>query len=78
MAQAKKKPIKTSVPKESSSEYFARIRPKFLDWNPPTPEEALAEVQKRKDDREAELRKVTALEKAKLAEKKSGKKKPVA
>ena len=40
------------------------------------PEEVLAEIQKRKDDREAELRKVTALEKAKLAEKKSGKRKP--
>ena len=79
MAQAKKKTkAKPAAPKESSSEYFARIRPKFLDWNPPTPDEVLAEVQKRKDDREAELRKVTALEKAKLAEKKSGKKKPAA
>jgi hypothetical protein len=75
MAQAKKKTIKSGTPKESSSEYFARIRPKFLDWNPPTPEEILADVQKRKDDRDAELRKVTALEKAKLAEKKTGKKK---
>jgi hypothetical protein len=54
------------------------MRPKFLDWNPPTPEEILAEAQKRKDDRDAELKKVTALEKAKLAEKKSGKKKPAA
>lgn len=75
MAQAKKK-ARTAAPKESSSEYFARIRPKFLDWNPPTPDEVLAEAQKRKDDRDAELKKVTALEKAKLAEKKSGKKKP--
>lgn len=77
MAKAKKK-IKTAVPKESSSAFFARIRPKFLDWNPPTPEEILQEAQKRRDDRDAELRKVTALEKAKLAEKKSGKKKPAA
>lgn len=64
------------MPKESSSAFFARIRPKFLDWNPPTPEEIRQEAQKRKEDRDAELRKVTALEKAKLAEKKSGKKKP--
>jgi hypothetical protein len=76
MAQAKKTKTKSAAPKESSSEFFARNRPKFLDWNPPTPEEVLAEIQKRKDDREAELRKVTALEKAKLAEKKSGKRKP--
>lgn len=77
MAKAKKK-TKSAVPKESSSAFFARIRPKFLDWNPPTPEEILQEAQKRRDDRDAELRKVTALEKAKLAEKKSGKKKPAA
>jgi hypothetical protein len=77
MAKAAKK-ARTAPPKESSSAYFARMRPKFLDWNPPTPEEILAEAQKRKDDRDAELRKVTALEKAKLAEKKSGKKKPAA
>jgi hypothetical protein len=77
MAKAAKK-ARTAAPKESSSAYFARMRPKFLDWNPPTPEEILAEAQKRKDDRDAELRKVTALEKAKLAEKKSGKKKPAA
>lgn len=75
MAKAAKK-ARIAPPKESSSAYFARMRPKFLDWNPPTPEEILAEAQKRRDDRDAELKKVTALEKAKLAEKKSGKKKP--
>ena len=77
MAKAAKK-SKPALPKESSSAYFARIRPKFLDWNPPTPDEILADAQKRRDDRDAELKKVTALEKAKLAEKKSGKKKPTA
>jgi len=77
MAKAAKR-SKAALPKESSSAYFARIRPKFLDWNPPTPEEVLADAQKRRDDRDAELKKVTALEKAKLAEKKSGKKKPAA
>ena len=76
MAQAKKRKAKSAAPKESSSEFFARNRPKFLDWNPPTPEELLADIQKRKDDRDAELRKVTALEKARLAEKKSAKRKP--
>jgi hypothetical protein len=64
------------VAKESSSAYFARMRPKFLDWNPPTADELRAEVEKRRDDRESELRKVTAIEKARLADKKSGKKKP--
>ncbi len=61
--------------KETSSEFFERIRPKFLDWVPPSQEELRLEAQKRRDDRDAELKKVTALEKAKLAEKKSGKKK---
>jgi hypothetical protein len=74
MAKAGKK-AKASAPKESSSAFFARIRPKFLDWAPPTQDELRLEAQKRKDERDAELRKVTALEKAKLAEKKSGKKK---
>ncbi len=76
MTKAKKKKASSGVAKESSSAYFARLRPKFLDWNPPTAEEVLQEAQKRQEDRDAELRKVTALEKARLAEKKSGKKKP--
>jgi len=74
MAKAQKKPD-APASRESSSAFFERIRPKFLDWNPPSEEERRLEVQKRKDDRDAELRKVIALEKAKLAEKKSGKKK---
>ncbi len=60
--------------KESSSAFFERIRPKFLDWNPPTQDELRLEAEKRREDRDAELKKVTELEKAKLAEKKSGKK----
>lgn len=82
MAKAQKprksKSAKSAVPKESSSAFFERIRPKFLDWNPPTEDELRLEAEKRQDDRDAELRKVTELEKAKLAEKKSGKKKTVA
>lgn len=74
MAKAAKK-SKPAAPKESSSAFFARLRPKFLDWAPPTEEELQLEIQKRKDERDAELKKVTAIEKAKLAEKKSGKKK---
>jgi hypothetical protein len=75
MAKAAKKARPAPPRKESSSAFFARLRPKFLDWNPPTEDELRQEAQQRKDERDAELRKVTALEKAKLAEKKSGKKK---
>jgi hypothetical protein len=74
MAKARKK-TDAGARKESSSAFFERIRPKFLDWVPPSQEELRLEAQKRRDDRDAELKKVTALEKAKLAEKKSGKKK---
>jgi hypothetical protein len=74
MAKAAKK-TKAAASKESSSAFFARIRPKFLDWSPPTEDERRLEAEKRQEERDAELRKVTALEKAKLAEKKSGKKK---
>lgn len=74
-AVGKESPRKEAAPRESSSAYFARIRPKFLDWKPPTEDELRREAEKRQEDRDAELKKVTALEKAKLAEKKSGKKK---
>jgi len=74
MAKARKK-TDAGARKESSSEFFERIRPKFLDWVPPSQEELRLEAQQRRDERDAELQKVTALEKAKLAEKKSGKKK---
>ena len=74
MATARKK-TKAAVRKESSSAFFERIRPKFLDWTPPTQEELRLEAQKRREERDAQLRKVTALEKARLAEKKTGKKK---
>lgn len=79
MAKAKKAAkAKSAAASESSSAYFARIRPKFLDWHPPTEDELRQEAQKRRDDRDAELKKVTELEKARLAEKKSGKKKSTA
>ena len=78
MATARKKTkasARKESRKESSSAFFARNRPKFLDWAPPTEAELRQEAQKRRDDRDVELRKVTELEKARLAEKKSGKKK---
>ena len=51
--------------KESSSEFFERSRPKFLDWEPPTEEEKLRAVKARADAREAEFRRVTAIAAAK-------------
>src|SRR4051794_16903268 len=54
---------------ESSSAYFARLRPKFLDWTPPTEEEKARELHARWQAREAELRRVTEIAAAKEAEK---------
>jgi len=54
---------------ESSSAFFERLRPAFLDWTPPTEEEKARELRARWLAREAELQRVTALEKAKEAEK---------
>lgn len=54
---------------ESSSEYFARLRPSFLDWEPPTEQDKARERTARYLAREAELQRVTALEKAREAEK---------
>src|SRR3982751_5066843 len=54
---------------ESSSAFFARLRPAFLDWVPPTEEEKARELRARWLAREAELQRVTALEKAREAEK---------
>jgi len=33
------KKVRAAPVKESSSAYFERLRPKFLDWQPPTEEE---------------------------------------
>jgi len=62
----KKKPKKA---KESSSVFFQNLRPKFLDWEPPTEEEKALQVTARKDAREAELKRVTELAKDRDAEK---------
>ena len=54
---------------ESSSAFFERLRPSFLDWEPPSEEDKAKELRARWLAREAELQRVTALEKAKEAEK---------
>ena len=66
---------KKAVQKESSSAFFARTRPKFLDWTPPTPEEQVLAAQQRSADREEQTKKVIALEKARQAKKSSERKK---
>jgi len=63
-----KKP-KAGGEKESSTAYFQNLRPKFLDWNPPTEEEKALAVTARRDAREFELKRVTELAKSREAEK---------
>ncbi len=53
---------------ESSSAFFQKLRPKFLDWEPPTEEEKALEVKARRDAKAAELKKVIDLAKARDAE----------
>ena len=67
MMKAKK--AKTAIRKESSSAEFRRLRPKFLDWRPPTEEERTLEVKERREEREAELQRVIELAKTREAEK---------
>ena len=55
--------------KESSSVFFESLRPKFLDWEPPTEEEKALAVRARKDAKEAELKRVTELAKKRDAAK---------
>lgn len=54
---------------ESTSAYFERLRPAFLDWAPPTEAEKARERTARYLAREAELQRVTAIANAKEAEK---------
>ena len=56
---------------ESSSAYFERTRPSFVDWQPPTEEEKAREVKARRDAKEAELKRVTELVKVREAQKKA-------
>lgn len=61
--------------KESSSAYFERLRPKFLDWTPPTEEEKALEVKARRDAKEAELKRVLDLARKREIEKAASSKK---
>jgi len=56
---------------ESSSAFFERTRPSFVDWQPPTEEEKAREVKARRDAKEAELKRVTELVKVREAQKKA-------
>lgn len=65
----KAKKAKAGREKESSSAFFQNLRPKFLDWKPPTEEEKALEVKARREAREAELKRVTELARDREAEK---------
>jgi hypothetical protein len=65
----KTKKTRTKREKESSSVFFQNLRPKFLDWEPPTEEEKAREVITRKEAREAELKRVTDLARKREVEK---------
>jgi len=63
------KEIRTDEEQESSSAFFRRSTPKFLDWTPPTEKEKALAVEARREAREAELKRVTELAKVREAEK---------
>ena len=50
--------------------FFRNLRPKFLDWQPPTEEQKALEVRARKEAREAELKRVIDLAKETVMQKK--------
>ena len=53
---------------ESSSAFFHRTRPGFVDWEPPTEEEKALAVKARSEAKEAELKRVTELAKSREAQ----------
>ena len=67
--------MNSKKPKQSSSAYFQELRPKFLDWRPPTEEEKALEAKARQAAKDAELAKVIELAKAREAEKRASAKK---
>jgi hypothetical protein len=69
---AKKK--RTKAETESSSEFFQNLRPKFLDWEPPTEAEKALELKARTEAREVELKRVTDLAKNRDVEKMTARK----
>jgi len=70
----KVKKARTEGQKESSSVFFQNLRPKFLDWEPPTEEEKALEVKARREAKEVELRRVTDLAKKRVAEREAARK----
>lgn len=66
----KKKTVKPKREQESSQAFFHRVRPKFLDWQPPTQEEHLQAMESLRKERETQLEKVLELAKVGTAEKK--------
>jgi hypothetical protein len=68
-AEVKIRKTGTKREKESSSVFFQNLRPKFLDWEPPTEAEKTLQVQARREAREAELKRVTDLAKSRVTEK---------
>jgi len=68
---SKKAKAEKEKARQSSSAYFQELRPKFLDWRPPTEEEKALEVKARQAAKDAELAKVIELAKAREAEKKA-------
>jgi hypothetical protein len=67
--KVKAKKAGTRREKESSSAFFQNLRPKFLDWEPPTEQEKALEVKARKDARQVELKRVTDLARDRVLEK---------
>jgi hypothetical protein len=65
----KAKKARTEGEKQSSSIFFQNLRPKFLDWVPPTEDEKTLAVKTRREAKEAELQRVTDLAKKRDAEK---------
>jgi hypothetical protein len=59
--EMKEKKVRMKRKKESSSAFFQNLRPKFLDWEPPTEEEKALAVKARQEAREVELKRVTDL-----------------
>jgi hypothetical protein len=67
--EVKTKKAGTRTEKESSSAFFQNLRPKFLDWEPPTEEEKVLEARARAEARELELKRVTDLARVRVLEK---------
>ena len=59
--------------RESSSIFFQNLRPKFLDWEPPTAEEKALGVKARQEARDAELKRVNDLARNRNLEKEAAK-----